>query len=973
MVDQKKISPLSFLINSTHSNPQGVQVENGIDFCEINNQCKKNEICINQPELFRSECEKCPKGHVKLTDRECLDCQCNNEAEFCQLNTNTKKPKCLCKKGYKVDPYNKDKGCQKVGDPCEGVVCGEDERCFVENSFNYSCKNVCTYNNGDFAKRFCDMSTEICHYTHALEKVWCSCKEGFGKRAGNIDEHCIPHPSKEEVCSDTICKDSEKCYVNEDDKFSSICSSPCDNKEDNTCNEVTESCSYSAFFGNGKVTCACKLDGHKKINGVCQGPPDNVCEGVTCGSGLKCYTDKNDKFKHKCLDPCTQDDNTCDSLTQDCRVSLSTGIITCPCKSGYEIHESTCKIPPVGGPCADHNCLDNQKCYTFPNNNFDKECDDPCSRENLCTGSNEKCSYSATSNSHQCDCEEGFLRNRQKICARPPNDVCSTASCDSTLKCYADPNDNFNYLCEDPCLRENLCPGENEVCTYNNSLGHTCNCANNHQKNNGVCTKIPDNICSSQPCENPAHKCYKNESDPFKRTCEDPCQRTDEITCKLEENEICQYKNDIVSCECTLPIMRKIEGRCTLPPSDLCSPEAKDQCPNETDICTPNPNDPWSIICKNPCDPNPCNQDENCISVEQEPVCSCPEGTEKWEGQCQTPPDNVCENHSCQSDEICVPLNKFGHRCKNPCLDENPCLIENQICSISNHIKKCACPENTLEREGKCTDKPVCDNVGCPNNKKCYEDSNQVKGYICKDPCSTHDNHCGDNFVCSYVNRKIQCDCEENFREIIDEKGNKVCAAEVDNINDTTTQRTNISAGPSPSDLDDNSNSNQTSNQGQSRTLLSKIKANLLIVILIIIAILILIIIIVVVCIIRKRKKSKAVDYHTTDGNVDAEYETLKKRQERTGAPPNIVEFNQSYGSPSNNEFSSTTPSHYDVAYEKIIPDANTIPMDVYNTTTQHSTTPITTNTDNYLDEAQRRFAGEWSDEEESGHATFGV
>ena len=248
-----------------------------------------------------------------------------------------------------------------------------------------------------------------------------------------------------------------------------------------------------------------------------------------------------------------------------------------------------------------------------------------------------------------------------------------------------------------------------------------------------------------------------------------------------------------------------------------------------------------------------------------------------------------------------------------------------------------------------------------------------MKGYICKDPCSTHDNHCGDNFVCSYVNRKIQCDCEENFREIIDEKGNKVCAAEVDNINDTTTQRTNISAGPSPSDLDDNSNSNQTNNHGQSRTLLSKIKANLLIVILIIVAILILIIIIVVVCIIRKRKKSKAVDYHTTDGNVDAEYETLKKRQERTGAPPNIVEFNQSYGSPSNNEFSSTTPSHYDVAYEKIIPDANTIPMDVYNTTTQHSTTPITTNTDNYLDEAQRRFAGEWSDEEESGHATFGV
>ena len=53
----------------------------------------------------------------------------------------------------------------------------------------------------------------------------------------------------------------------------------------------------------------------------------------------------------------------------------------------------------------------------------------------------------------------------------------------------------------------------------------------------------------------------------------------------------------------------------------------------------------------------------------------------------------------CRVDQDCPStLNCLREQCQNPCQISNPC-IGNQVCSVTNHIVGCACPEGLIASE----------------------------------------------------------------------------------------------------------------------------------------------------------------------------------------------------------------------------------------------------------------------------------
>ena len=843
-----------------------------IDYCAIPNRnqlslCQSPLVCRNNIIEGTHECVPCPLGQIRSEKdklgKTCVRDPCHEMwnispvcdpiSETCMVSHN--KAFCACADNY---AYENGK-CRKIPDHIcaeENVKCGKNELCWPDKMrpFKYTCINVCTHNEGEM--NICDKNTEICNYlppkdytTGGQGEFDCQCKEGYGRRFINAKCERLP----EDVCAGKTCGFNERPYPSLTDPFRCSCLNPCDVESENTCDKNLEKCifinfSYSKEIVDKKpIECRCKNSNHKKINGVCQGPPKNICSElkVECPDGTKCFPDDLDGFSYQCLDPCKSEKyNICDTTSENCLYLKNEDKIHCRCKQGFsrDIENNDLCLPNViptqvplfdqtateinTNPCKNVVCpLPNQKCFADGQTH---KCEDPCQKIGLngrtfCPDDkNQICRYNENNNNHECICKDGTIFNEVTFsCEIIPNikEICKESSCPANQKCYADPKNPLKYICRDPCeAEENLCTGENERCIYSKQkASHICKCVQNYARKNGVCTLLPIDVCENHDC-NIDKRCYASMTDRFSYDCLDPCEMENHC---MGQHEKCVYVNQMVQCECQGPeYVRSIyDGLCKT------IQEIRDEnnpciklgvvCPNSDEKCFPVDDKDLAsgkeYVCEQPClRSNPCALDEIChfnfLTNQRE--CKCPEGFDRYKGKCLPIPkgDDICKSESddrpkCRDDLKCYPNrnNKFEYKCLDPCEIENPCKrIKNQLCFVENHEAVCVCPENTrLDRRARaCIDPPkdICEynnnKIKCQGDTKCYPVENDDWNFVCQNPCKKEGSEiCSGRFQeCVVIDHEISCQCPDYHIEKFNRRTGKIdCVFEAPPTSTTTT------------------------------------------------------------------------------------------------------------------------------------------------------------------------------------------
>lgn len=193
--------------------------------------------------------------------------------------------------------------------------------------------------------------------------------------------------------------------------------------------------------------------------------------------------------------------------------------------------------------------------------------------------------------------------------------------------------------------------------------------------------------------------------------------------------------------------------------------------------------EPNDQVPRDPCAPSPCGSFSYCRNIGGSPACTCREG---YVGQPPNCRPECSINSECPSNEACI-----NEKCRDPCLGS--CGF-NAMCSVSNHIPICTCPEgftgdpfttcnvqpvnqpiepldkcnpspcgsNAQCNDGQCTClpefqgnpytgcRPECVlNTDCPRDRACWRNK-------CRDPCP---GTCATNANCAVINHVPMCSC----------------------------------------------------------------------------------------------------------------------------------------------------------------------------------------------------------------------
>lgn len=139
--------------------------------------------------------------------------------------------------------------------------------------------------------------------------------------------------------------------------------------------------------------------------------------------------------------------------------------------------------------------------------------------------------------------------------------------------------------------------------------------------------------------------------------------------------------------------------------------------------------------CQDPC-PNSCGAGAYCVTINHNPICSCPIG---YGGD---------PSINCYLDDEVEEKNNNN---KNPCMP-SPCG-PNSICQVKDNHPVCSCIENFIGSPPYC--RPECIiSQECPRDKACIQEK-------CQDPCF---NNCGQNAKCDVINHTPFCSCLSGYR-----------------------------------------------------------------------------------------------------------------------------------------------------------------------------------------------------------------
>lgn len=137
----------------------------------------------------------------------------------------------------------------------------------------------------------------------------------------------------------------------------------------------------------------------------------------------------------------------------------------------------------------------------------------------------------------------------------------------------------------------------------------------------------------------------------------------------------------------------------------------------------------------NPCFPTPCGNNAHCRVENEHAICEC---VKDYHGN----PYDGCRpectgNSDCSMNKACV-----RNRCVDPCI--GVCGIE-AICTVSNHIPVCSCPQGT---NGDAF-------------KQCFIIERIIPPAGSKDVC--YPTPCGVNTICRNSGNVAICECIPNY------------------------------------------------------------------------------------------------------------------------------------------------------------------------------------------------------------------
>jgi hypothetical protein len=467
--------------------------------CQSSSQECKDGVCQDYECSRAHPTGVCPQGQACLSNFQCgeITCSASNTNGECQNGYECSSDgTCVQQPCSASNPFG---SCQDSNYECVDGDCLSKDRCSANNPDGLCslhqrceegvCKDIsCSESNPDGA---CP-SGQYCNHEH-LE-------------AGEYITACDDIPTS---CTDTNeCPQGYKCDSATNKCVEYVCEPSCQEKE--IC--LYGNCQPDPFFCGIDYPNGWCEDGYRCIDGSCQVPVNNPCDGVDCGNNFCIVTDWNSDTGYECV---AEGDLCSDSNT--------TG---------------RCNAPQVcqGGVCSDANPCDNVTCgETEVCNSYTGVCiENYCkSHPNSCVEEHTICVNMFTGDDlFRCPCdigyeyvfEEGKCIQNFTACT---NKDCGEGICtediwaDEGWKCICDTGmevlDNTEHLCIDPatydyCTNWDCGVGScEEILNDDGSKEAVCDCPENFIFDSIQKTCVPGIVCGNTICNNPLREeCVNN-------------------------------------------------------------------------------------------------------------------------------------------------------------------------------------------------------------------------------------------------------------------------------------------------------------------------------------------------------------------------------------------------------------------------------------------------------------------------------